>query len=180
MSEDRSELLQLVDLSEIFPEAKLTMRDRLPINFIYTNAIITIQKSILNIQYSSEEIKEAIQGFVAMIPDILKDEKFDEEIETSRRMVAVDNRPIFCEIPASDEYLKRKGINPVTLMETFDYFQVLHACFNLLMRKQMLLKSQPKEIFTGVRARKGEDTKPITEIIGAGEEPNFEPKTPEF
>jgi len=187
------ELGSIVDLSEIFPEAKLTMRDRLPINFIYTNAIITIQKAILNIQYSSEELREAVQGFVAMIPDALKDEKFDEEIEAAKRKVYVDNRPVFCDIPASDEYLIRKGINPMTETETFDYFQVLHACFNLLMRKQMLLKNQPKEIFTGHRARNTEESRaeeieededdpgvPPSEMIGAGEEPQYEPETSEF
>lgn len=157
---ETAELLSTVDLSEIFPEAKLTMRDRLPINFIYTNAIITIQKSILNIQYSSEEIKEAVQGFVAMIPDQLKDDQFNDEIEKAKRYVYVDSRPQFCEVVASAEYCQRKGIGMTTKTETFDYFQVLHSCFNLLMRKHMLLKHQPKEIFTGHRAR--------------GEQPEFE------
>lgn len=158
---EHSDMLQLISLEEIFPEAKLTMRDRLPINFIYTNAIITIQKSILNIQYSGEEIREAIQGFVAMIPDALKDQQFNEEMEAAKRIVLVDNRPVFCGSPASDDYLKRKGINPIGKVETFDYFQVLHACFNLLMRKQMLLKNQPKEIFTGHRARTGKEMEEI-------------------
>jgi len=157
---ETAELLSTVDLSEIFPEAKLTMRDRLPINFIYTNAIITIQKSILNIQYSSEEIKEAVQGFVAMIPDTLKDDQFNDEIDAARRFVIVDSRPQFCGVVASAEYCQRKGIVMATRTETFDYFQVLHSCFNLLMRKHMLLKYQPKEIFTGHRAR--------------GEEPDYE------
>lgn len=158
MSEHK-DVLNLVDLTEIFPEAKLTMRDRLPITFIYTNAIITIQKSILNIQYSSEEIREAIQGFVAMIPDALKDEQFFKEMDAAKRTVYTDNRPVFCGVPASDEYLRRKGINPIGKVETFDYFQVLRACFNLLMRKNMLLKHQPKEIFTGHKARKPKQKK---------------------
>ena len=160
-----SEKKELIDMTPLelmkeFPEAKLTMRDRLPINFIYTNAIITIQKSILNIKYSSEEIKEAVQGFVAMIPDSLKDEQFNQEIEAARRYIYVDNRPKFCGVIASAEYCGRKGIKMIIKTETFDYFQVLHSCFNLLMRKHMLLKYQPKEIFTGKRAR--------------GEQPQFE------
>lgn len=160
MSEKTADLFSIADLTEIFPEAKLTMRDRLPISFIYTNAIITIQKSILNIQYSSEEIKEAIQGFVAMIPDDLKDKQFNKEIDKAKFFVYTDNRPVFCGVPASKEYCKRKGIALYSKVETFNYFQVLRACFNLLMRKHMLLKHQPKEIFTGTRAR--------------GEEPEFE------
>lgn len=151
---EHSDMLNVLDnLKDLFPEAKLTMRDRLPINFIYTNAIMTIQKSILNIRYSSEEIREAIQGLVAMIPDALKDKQFDQEMEKAKRVVFVDSRPVFCGVKASDDYLKRKGINPIGKVETFDYFQVLHACFNLLMRRNMLLKHQPKEIFTGHKAR---------------------------
>lgn len=167
MSSDLIETQAVVPLEEMFPEAKLTMRDRLPMNFILTNALITIQKSILNIQYSGEEIKEAVQGFVAMIPDMLKDKAFNDEIDQARQYIQEDTRPVFCGVPASDEYCKRKGIQVVARIETFDYFKVLHACFNLLMRKQMLLKTQPKEIFTGKRAKKG--TKEV--------EPEPEPET---
>ena len=156
MSSELIETQALVNLDQMFPEAKLTMRDRLPMPFILTNALITIQKSILNIQYSSEEIKEAVQGFVAMIPDDLKDGAFDEELEKAKQYVIENNRPSFCGVPASDEYCQRKGIVTQIQIETFDYFKVLHACFNLLHRKQMLLKTQPKEIMTGRRARKGQ------------------------
>lgn len=164
MSEEATDYqssLENSQLMEMFPEAKLTMRDRLPMNFILTNALITIQKSILNIKYSAEEIREAIQGFVAMIPDQLKDEQFNADMENARQRIIVDSRPNFCGTPANDKYLIRKGINPTREIETFNTFQVLHACFNLLMRKNMLLKIQPKEIFTGKK--------------GAGEEEEFEP-----
>ncbi len=150
--ENLSELFTVSPLMEMFPEAKLTMRDRLPISFILTNALITIQKSILNIKYSSEEIREAIQGFVAMIPDSLKDEDFDKEISKAIQVIRIDNRPVFCGVPASDKYCQRKGIVPIRYVQTFDFFKVLHACFNLLMRKNMLMKGQPKEIFTGLPA----------------------------
>lgn len=152
MAEELS-LLETVDLAEVFPEAKLTMRDKLPINFIYTNALITIQKSILNIKYSSEEIKEAVSGFVAMIPDGLKDPEFNHEIDAAKQEIIIDVRPVFCGVQASKEYCERKGIPIFRRIKTFNYFQVLHACFNLLMRRNMLLKRQPKEIFTGKRAK---------------------------
>lgn len=149
----------------MFPEAKLTMRDRLPMNYILTNALITIQKSILNIKYSSEEIREAIQGFVAMIPDALKDQDFNDEIDKAKSIIFVDNRPRFCGIPASIKYCQRKGITPGYKVETFDYMKVLHACFNLLMRKNMLLKIQPKEIFTGKKARGEEEYEPESDEL---------------
>jgi hypothetical protein len=149
------------------------MRDRLPINFILTNALITIQKSILNIRYSSEEIREAIQGFVAMIPDSLKDEEFNEEIEGSKQIIEMDARPVFCGIPASDKYCKRRGVQTVHHIETFDFFKVLHACFNLLMRKHMLLKIQPKEIMTGLPAKGNEVNMPSDGSNGETSDPEL-------
>jgi len=149
-------------LMDQFPEARLTIRDRLPINLILTNAIITIQKSILNIDYSEEELREAVMGFVAMIPDDLKDQGFNDELDMARQVRPVNTRPEFCGIPARDEYCEAKGIPTQILVETFDYFKVFHACFNLLHRKKMLLKVQPKEIFTGKRAR-GEQPEYIPE-----------------
>ncbi len=141
----------------MFPEAKLTIRDRLPINLVLTNAVITIQKSILNIQYSAEEIKEAVQGFVAMIPEDLYDKDFIDEIRRAKQLIPVDVRPSFCEHKASVEWCQARNI-PITIyVETFDYFKVFHACFNLLQRRNMLLKQQPKEIATGRKAEKEEE-----------------------
>lgn len=148
-------------LIAMFPEAKLTMRDRLPISLILTSAILTIQKSILNIDYSEEELREAVMGFVAMIPDELKDEDFNQELDRARQARIINSRPEFCGTAASDEYCKQHGIKTIQYVETFDYFKVFHACFNLLHRRHMLLKMEEKEIATGRKAR--------------GEEPAYEP-----
>lgn len=61
---------------------------------------------------------------------------------------------MFNEIPASDEYCKRKGIQTTMLVQSFDYFKVFNACVNLLNRRNMLLKQQYKEIMTGKKAKK--------------------------
>lgn len=161
MSKETQEPFDTEALIGMFPEAKLTMRDRLPIGYILTSAILTIQKSILNIDYSEEELREAVMGFVAMIPDELKDDGFNQELDSARQSRLISTRPMFCEVPASDEYCQQHGIETVKYIETFDYFGVFHACFNLLHRKHMLLKMEEKEIATGVKAR--------------GEEPQYEP-----
>jgi len=153
------------ELIGMFPEAKLTMRDRLPISLILTSAILTIQKSILNIDYSEEELREAVMGFVAMLPDELKDDEFNNELDAAKLRRPVNTRPEFCGVAASDEYCQRNSIDTVRYVDTFDYFKVFHACFNLLHRRHMLMKSEEKEIATGVKAR--------------GEEPAYEPDTEE-
>lgn len=135
-------------LIEMFPEAKLTMREKLPTALILTAGILDIRRSIKDIQYSAEELRESIMGFVAMIPEELRDEEFYAELEKAKTIITIDVRPSFCEVKASVEYCQSHGIPTVQNQESFDYLAVFHACFNLLMRKHMLLKTEAKEIMT--------------------------------
>jgi len=136
-------------LFEMFPEAKLTMRDRLPTNVLLLYTFLNINKTIKDLQYSTDEIRESILALVAMIPDDLRDEIFIKELNDSRKEIMMDVRPIFCTTKASIEYCKRKGIPAFIKVPQLNCFEMYHAVFNLLMRKHMLLKIQPKEIMTG-------------------------------
>lgn len=158
MNEDYVISPEAAALISMFPEAKLTIRDKVPINLILTSAILTIQKSILNIDYSEEELRESILGFVAMIPDELKDEAFNQELDDARQQRLVNTRPMFCEVPASDEYCQKHGIETVHYVETFDYFKVFHACFNLLHRRKMLFKFEEKTFGDSTATAPEEDT----------------------
>ena len=89
---------------------------------------------------------------MAMIPDEIRDEKFAEEIAAATKIVEIDVRPSFNEETASDDYCRRNGIPTSQKYQQVDYFQLYHAVFNLLMRNNMLLKKQPKEIMTGFPA----------------------------
>lgn len=152
----------LVDLSpeqlmSLFPEAKLTMRDRLPTNMLLLYTFLNINKALKDIKISAEEIGESILGLVAMIPDELRDDQFYEELEAAKQEIVIDVRPDFCGVKASLEYCERKGVQPFQKIQHINYFEMYHAVFNLLMRKHMLLKIQPKEIFTGIPFIKEED-----------------------
>ena len=138
------------DLMAMFPEAKLTIRDRIPTNILLLYTFLTVNKTIRDIKYSPEEIREIILAVVAMIPDELRDEKFYEELHAANKEIMLDVRPKFCEVKASLEYCQRKGIPAFIKVPQLNYFEMYHAVFNLLMRKHMLLKIQPKEIFTGI------------------------------
>ena len=100
-------------------------------------------------------------GLVALIPDGLRDQKFYDEMAAAKRVTMLDVRPVYCGVKASEDFCRRKGLPLIQRIETFDYLQVLHATINLLMRAKMLLRIQPKEIFTGLKAR--------------GEDPDYEP-----
>jgi len=143
------------ELLQLFPEAKQTMRDRLPTSMLLSAAILDIRSSIKDIKYTADELRESVMGFVAMIPDSLKDEEFNEEMRKTERGIPVDVRPVFCGVKASPEYCRRKGIPIVQCVRTFDYLAVFHACFNLLDRKHMLLQIDRKEI--------SEATEPVSE-----------------
>ena len=156
MSEDLKDM-NPEQLLSLFPEAKLTMRDRLPTNMLLLYTFLNINKGLKDIKVSAEEIGESILGLVAMIPDELRDPQFYEELENSKQEIFIDDRPEFCQVKASLEYCERKGIKPFRKIQHINYFEMYHAVFNLLMRKHMLLKIQPKEIFTGIPFIKEED-----------------------
>jgi hypothetical protein len=145
------------ELMSLFPEAKLTIRDRLPTNMLLLYTFLNINKALKDIKVSAEEIGESILGLVAMIPDELRDDQFIEELNNANEEIIIDNRPQYCGVKASEKYCKRMGIEPYLISTRLNYFEMYHAVFNLLMRKHMLLKIQPKEIMTGIPFEKEED-----------------------
>ena len=151
------------DLMEMFPEAKLTMRDRLPTPMLFLYTFLNINKTIKDIKYSADELRESILALVAMIPDELRDAQFYEELKKASQAAYLDVRPVFCGVKASVEYCQRKGIPTVLRFDQINYFEMYHAVFNLLMRKHMLLKIQPKEIMTGLPATATGITGPAAE-----------------
>lgn len=165
------------ELMEMFPEAKLTMRDRLPTNMLLLYTFLNINKTIKDIKYSADELRESILALVAMIPDELRDPEFYAELKKATQPVFMDVRPVFCGVKASVKYCQRKGI-PVRLeIAQLNYFEMYHAVFNLLMRKHMLLKIQPKEIMTGLPANATSHPGPGADG-SSEEEPNEEPYEP--
>ncbi|MCJ7761054.1 hypothetical protein MUP59_07955 [Candidatus Bathyarchaeota archaeon] len=141
-----------IPLLDQFPEAQLTMRDRLPYHFLLSQMILTFQKAILNIQYSAEELREAVEGFVNHIPTLWRDPEFTQDLQKAQQLIYEDLRPMFCGVPADREYCEEMGIPTERLVRTFDYFKVFNAVVNLLNRRHMLLKPQYKEIMTGIKA----------------------------
>lgn len=167
------------ELMEMFPEAKLTMRDRLPTNLLLLYTFLNINKTIKDIKFSADELRESMLALVAMIPDELRDPEFYEELKKASQAAFLDVRPVFCGVKASMEYCQRKGIPTVLKSVQINYFEMYHAVFNLLMRKHMLLKIQPKEIMTGLPAHATHARNPSSGAEGSSEEePNEEPAEP--
>ena len=136
------------ELLEMFPGAKLTIRDKVPINLLLLYTFLNINKIIKDIKYSTDEIGESILALVAMIPSDLRDEQFDNELNESYRYVMIDVRPVFCTVKASVDYCKRKGIPAFIKEHRIEYFKMYHAVFDLLMRKGMLMRTETTETFS--------------------------------
>ena len=123
-------------------------------------------------------LREATQGFVNMIPTAWKDQQFYDDLKAAEILIAVNSRPIFCEVPASDEYCRKHNIQTETYVRSFDYFKVYNAVTNLLNRRNMLLKPVYKEIMTGEKAGEEDelydmeapDPEPATEAANIHEE----------
>ncbi len=134
------------ELRDAFPESRLSIKDKIPLNQLLFYTFLSVNKAILNIKYSEGEIYEIIRAEIAMIPDEDRDEQFLEEIRASRYLVLVDVRPEFCMTKASVEYCKRKGIPSFVREWRPDNFALHHAVFNLLNRLGMLSKTQKKQM----------------------------------
>lgn len=157
MSEPISDLKELQDLFEQFPEAKLTVRDRIPANMMLFYTIMNVQKVVKDIKYSAEEIREAMFSLVAMIPDELRDQKFTDEINACTYQIYVDVRPEFCGVKATVEHCQKYGIQTTQIIQQVDYFGLYHAVHNLLQRANISFRQQPKEILTGNPALETEE-----------------------
>jgi hypothetical protein len=114
-------------------EAQLTLKDRLNFPYLLANQILTFQKAILNMEYSEREIKEAIEGFVHLIPENWKDDKWKKEIGAAETVEKVDNRKEWCG--------RKIGKPKIEEHKTFDYYKMFQACINLLDRKKMLSRT---------------------------------------
>jgi len=114
-------------------EAQLTLKDRLNFPYLLANQILTFQKAILNLEFSEREIREAIEGFVNLIPETWKDEKWIKEIEEAKTEEEVDMRKEWCGRKIGEPKIEKR--------ESFNYYKMFQACINLLDRKKMLSRT---------------------------------------
>ena len=97
----------------------------------------------MNLEYSEREIKEAIEGFVHLIPETWKDTKWEEEIEKAKTSKEVDARPEWCG--------RKIGTPKIEQQESFDHYKMFQACINLLERKGLVAKVIMTDKITGQR-----------------------------
>jgi len=139
-------------IREIFPETKLTIKDKIPLNQLIFYTCLNINKAILNIKYSSDEVVEIVYALICLIPDEERDEQFLEELENAYYIQTVDVRPEFCMTKASLEYCKRKKIPAFIQEKVPSYRKLYSACINVLNRRNMLTKKQAKNLMQFIEA----------------------------
>ena len=132
-------------MSETQYEAQLTLKDRLNFPYLLANQILTFQRSLLAIEFTEREIRDTIEGFVHMIPESYKDDKFKADMKKATILKKIDLRPKFCGQPATIEVCEQLGIPIFKEVTTFDYYDLFQACMNLLQRRHMLTKTNPVE-----------------------------------
>lgn len=144
--ENSTQAQMLSEFLSNFPEAQLEIRDKLPWNFLLAQFVLSYGKAILNIQYSAEELREAVEGIISMIPNTWKDERFYQDLEDAQIMIPTDNRPSFCGVTASEEWCEENGISTVLYVKSFEYFKVFNAISDLFNRRKMLGRVEEKVI----------------------------------
>lgn len=138
-------------------EAELTLRDRINFPYLLAQQIMTFQQAILNMDLSTDEINEAIEGLLRMIPESWKDDKFSKAVEDAVSKVTVDVRPTYCGLKASYKFCIDNGIVPTIEQEEKDYYALFQACIDLFDRRQLLSKYAYTEIMTGRRFKKAQE-----------------------
>ena len=131
-------------MSERPHEADLTLKERVNFPYLLANQILTIQKAFLvadSSEKSEREKRDAILGFVYLMPKAWKDGKFKKEMEDAKIKLKRDKRPrVAIHVRMSEKICKQLGIPAFVEEITFDYYKVFQACMNLLNRKKMLSK----------------------------------------
>jgi len=125
-------------MSELLDAMQLTLKDRVNFPYILANQMITFQRALLALEFSEREIRECVEGFVAMIPSEWKDPKFNDDLAKSLVETKVDVRPRFCGQPATIEVCKELGIPAFKIETRVDYYFRFQACIDLLNRRGLI------------------------------------------
>lgn len=130
-------------------EAQLKLRDRLNYTYLLSQQIFTYQKAVLNMDLSEDEVGEAIEGLINMIPEAWRDKEFEDDIKGALQKTNVDVRPSYCGIKASVKFCIDNGIAVTVESEERDYHALFKACVDLFQRRGMLSKRTYIEIMLG-------------------------------
>lgn len=130
-------------------EVQLTLRDRLNYPYLIAKQIETFQQAILNFDLSPDEISEAIEGFIHMIPASWRDDQFNEDMEEATLETEVDVRPSFAGVKIDIKTCIELGYPVTVKSQESDYYKLFWACINLLDRRGMLSKRRFTEKMDG-------------------------------
>lgn len=138
-------------------EVQLTLRDRLNYPYLIARQIETFQQAILNLDLSPDEISEAIEGLIHMIPTSWRDKQFNEALEEAVIDTEVDVRPSFCGVKLDVKACIELGYAVTVKSQDSDYYKLFLACVDLLDRRGMLSKRRFTERMIGKVKEKLQD-----------------------
>ena len=135
----------------------LTIKDKLNYPYLLAMQFITIQKVILNMEFSQREIKEAVLGLVQMIPDSWKDEDWEKDEKEAEIKTEIDHRRFWCGVKMLPElYVKQYGKSPFETILEYNPNKLFHAAVNLLDRRGLITRRAKVEKHLGEKWDGGE------------------------
>jgi len=130
----------------------LTIKDKMNYPYLLAAQFLTIQKAILNREYSEQEKKEAVQGLVDMTPDSWKDEEWQKELKKAEVKTIIDHRQKWCCVLESVEiYMEQWGKSPFETVIEYDPNKLFHSCVNLFDRRGLITRRAKTEKHLGVQ-----------------------------
>jgi len=142
-------------------DVQLTVRDKINFPYLIAKLISLIHEFMIS-QYAEVELIQAIEGLISSIPDKMKDDTFQIEMEGNDEKVGArlefmrDIRPSWCGRVLDKDVCLELGFPIEEKANTLDPYKSLQACMNLFMRLGMLTKQVYVEITEGFSFHRGE------------------------
>ena len=132
-------------------EYTLSIGDRLNYTYLLSKQILTLIEIQAREDLNEDLLKIPIKASVAMVPDRLRDEEFENAIKEAMKPEMVDVRPRFAGKPLDESVCKELGFPIKEEREKMDTYATLHALFNLWQKRKMLTRINWLELVTGER-----------------------------
>lgn len=122
--------------NEMETEEQLTFGDRINYPFIMGRALLTFLKVITSDYYDPNVVEISAKTIKTLIPDGLADQDFFNDLKNAEEYEIIDTRAWWC----GGQRGEKTKENQKKVLK-YDHEKIVHACINLLHRRNMLSKS---------------------------------------
>ena len=130
-------------------DIQLEMKDRINFPHILQTTILNIKRALMNVDVDMDMIESMMWDLFTDIPHAWYDVQFSIDVKKAFTTKKVDNRPEWAGVPMNLEICKKYNISPTKIIPVINIYILKNAIFNLLHRRDMLVRKKKIEYSTG-------------------------------